>query len=675
MTAAMLLVIIGATTRNAAAGDESRNLLFHVSFDDGVRAVTARGAGEPGVAGNIPKPLPAGRIGKAVALEAGARLSYPTKGNVNPGSGSVLVWIKPRWQARPAGDLAQGSRGIFDCGTADRDNSDVYLAYFPHIPGIAATFDAAGKAEMHGNPTLWADDEWHHVAMTWDCTSGIRLYCDGAEVMRKTIAWRPRPISPYFSVGSGYRFANPISGLVDELLIYDRPLSREEILAHVRWTGGTLPSVPYRKPYDGPLEQLTFDPNYLKARQHMPLAPRPEIVDLKHSILHYDRRWYCGHPRQGILAYFGGVEIVVGHNHAPCEYRTPNDVKHDLGGYHSRAVLLLQRSTDGGKTWPREDEVVVYDETMTTPKKQAFLYQKNARRERYDMFRPESIFFFGRTYLPEDRDSVGRCFALRSPDKGRTWEKVPTIVRHPDDDRSWVLKDCHPVVPMPDGRTLLAVMSLANPGGAGIYASEDQGLSWQFVSRAGWDRSGQGRFTYAGLLRMPDSELQCYALHIANGSSTVEGCKNAICLFRSRDGGRTWSDPVPIVGQGRACWKNPAKTGHVHYRSPWPMLLSDGRILVLFARRWMPMGIGGAVSADAGRTWSEEFIIRDDALSPDLGYPVACQLDDGRIFTAYYYTMPDGNGFGGTRYIAGTHFRIRAGTTDDRKLHGHPTTQ
>jgi hypothetical protein len=644
---------------NAAAGADFSNLVFHASFDEGPRASTARGSGEPSVAVNIPSVLPDGKIGKAMPTESGVRLAYPAKGNVNPGSGSVLVWIKPRWQARSAGELAPGSRGIFDCGTADRDNSDVYLAYFPHIPGIAATFDAIGRQEMHGLSTPWSSEEWHHVAMTWDCTAGIRLYCDGAEVMHRTIVWRPKPISPYFSVGSGYRFANPISGLVDELLVYDRPLSHEEIVSHVRWSGGELPSIPYRKPYAGRIEQLTVDPDYLKTQQQTPLAPRPKIVYVEHSVIHYDKRWYCGHPRQGIFAYFGGGEIVVGHNHASCEYRTPNDVKHDLGGYHSRAVMLLQRSADGGKSWPRENEVIVYDEKMTTPQKRAFLYQENARREPYDMFRPESVFFFGRTYLPEDRDSVARCFSLRSPDKGRTWEKAPTIVRHPDGDLAWVHKDCHPVVRMPDGRTLLAAMSLSNPGGPGIYASEDQGLSWRFLSRVGWDRSGQGRFTYVGLLRMADGELQCYALHIASGSSTVEGCKNAICLFRSRDGGKTWTDPVPIVGEGRACWKGPAKSGHVHYRSPWPLLLKDGCILVLFARRWMPMGIGGVLSADRGRTWSEEFVVRDDAPSADLGYPVACQLEDGRIFTAYYYTMPDGNGFGGTRYIAGTRFGIQ----------------
>jgi hypothetical protein len=71
------------------------------------------------------------------------------------------------------------------------------------------------------------------------------------------------------------------------------------------------------------------------------------------------------------------------------------------------------------------------------------------------------------------------------------------------------------------------------------------------------------------------------------------------------------------------------------------------------------MGIGGVVSEDAGETWSHEFVVRDDAVTGDLGYPVGCQLEDGRIFTAYYYTLPDGNGFGGTRHIASSTFVIK----------------
>ena len=96
-----------------------------------------------------------------------------------------------------------------------------------------------------------------------------------------------------------------------------------------------------------------------------------------------------------------------------------------------------------------------------------------------------------------------------------------------------------------------------------------------------------------------------------------------------------------------------------HYRSPWPLLLVDGRVLVLFGRRKPPHGTGHIVSKDDGETWSDEQILRDDSPIRDLGYPVATEVEPGRIFTAYYFTMDDGNGFGGTRYIAGSTFVLK----------------
>lgn len=389
----------------------------------------------------------------------------------------------------------------------------------------------------------------------------------------------------------------------------------------------------------------------------------PRIYDISHSVVCFSPQTYCGHPRQTLFKYFGGGEIVVGHNHAPCNYKTASDVSHDLGGYHSRSCALLQRSMDGGKTWPEEDNVVVYDETMPEEKKKSFLFPAEAGREEYDMFAPDSLFFFGRTYLPEERGKIPVCFCLRSANRGRTWEKTPTIVTHPDGGKLWVHKDCHPVVSMPDGRTLLAVMSIDPPGGPGIYFSEDNGLSWCFLSNPMVDKSGTGRFTYAGLLLLPGGILQCYALHISKDSNNpeVSGVKNAICLSASADGGKTWTEPAPIVGKGNSCWKELDKRegGSNFYRSPWPIFLKGGNILVVFARRRFPFGMGGVVSSDSGRTWSDEFVIRtDNLLGDDLGYPIGCQLDDGRIFIAYYYNE-EGKGYGtSVRYIAASHFRL-----------------
>ncbi|MHC4444935.1 MAG: sialidase family protein [Planctomycetota bacterium] len=413
------------------------------------------------------------------------------------------------------------------------------------------------------------------------------------------------------------------------------------------------------------------DPGFLQVRQKTPLAPRPRITDLEHTVIHYDKGTYCGHPRMVCFKYFPPDELIVGHFHAPCKYEVYEDVRHIC--YQSRSKCLLQRSTDKGMTWPNQNDKVLFDNTMRPFDKRVFIRRKKAPRERYDMFKPESVFFFGRIFSwPPEPDSVPACFSLRSPDKGQTWEKQPTWVNSPLFAENIPLtRQNAPVIRMPDGKTLLAAFWITPPSllwknntnvdGSAIFSSTDQGLTWNFLSRPVVDRSGEGLFIYETLLLMPNGDLHFYCIHLHAKDETVEGRKNAICLAISKDGGKSFSEPVPITGQGRGCWRKVDDSDveyKITYRAPWPILLKDGRILVIFTRRKMPAGIGGIISSDGGKTWSEEFVIRDDGKWWDLGYPVGCQLDDGKIFTAYYYNKQDGNKQGGTRYIAGSFFRV-----------------
>ena len=365
-------------------------------------------------------------------------------------------------------------------------------------------------------------------------------------------------------------------------------------------------------------------------------------------------------------------EIIMGFTRATTvkggdSYEGPNDIRHGFykQGYKSRGRVVIRPSLDGGATWLDENEAVVYDSSMPMDEKREFLARAGSEREEFDMFRSESLFYFGRAFLPEaeKETSLGQmgvvCFAIRSQDKGKTWEKVPTILNHPFSAEGTVHKDAYPTIRMPDGKTLLGVMTLnVVRRGPGVFASTDQGLTWNYLSQPVYDarEPPKGRFTYANLLRRPNGDLHCYYLHIERGA-VVEGLKNAIALSVSKDDGKSWSEPMPIVGNGQECWREPGEKGS-QYRSPWPIQLADGRLLVLFARRRLPMGIGGIISGDDGKTWSHEFVVRDAAVTGDLGYPVGVQLNDGRIFTGYYYTLPDGNEFGGTRFIAGSTFRL-----------------
>jgi hypothetical protein len=438
-------------------------------------------------------------------------------------------------------------------------------------------------------------------------------------------------------------------------------------LAGISLAGGNILNA-----FAGPREK-DGAPAFADDRESSPA--RPVMKDLEHSIVHYDNATYCGHPRMVGFEYFGGGEILVGHFHAPSYYQVYTDVRHVA--YQARAVCLFQRSMDGGKTWPKENEQIVLDRVPFVENPEALLEQPAEKREAYDMFRPGSMFFSQNT--SELKPPV-KTFVLRSPDKGRTWEKVPSVIKNPHGDKLSISRHNTPIIRMPDGKTLLGafhvntVLNIEDGkellGETVIFSSKDNGISWQYLSRPLVDPTGESSYGYQILLLLPGGELQCYMLNSYKKSEAVAGLQNAICVTSSFDGGKTWGEGRAVSGKGGDVWKNPGKAG-VLYRSPWVMRLKDGRILVLFARRRMPTGIGGIISADGGKTWSDEFIIRDDGKRwneekhaegdwGDLGYPVGCQLDDGRIFIAYYFNNKnvDRHPQGGTRYIASSTFRI-----------------
>ncbi|MCC6682229.1 MAG: exo-alpha-sialidase [Phycisphaeraceae bacterium] len=95
-------------------------------------------------------------------------------------------------------------------------------------------------------------------------------------------------------------------------------------------------------------------------------------------------------------------------------------------------------------------------------------------------------------------------------------------------------------------------------------------------------------------------------------------------LVASTDNGRTWEDRGVIVDNNN----NPIAL----------VSLGGQRLAAAYGYRGLPYGIRGKISEDGGRTWSPEYILRDDGREWDLGYPRAAVRSDGRIVIVYYYT-------------------------------------
>ncbi|MCC7340627.1 MAG: exo-alpha-sialidase [Bryobacterales bacterium] len=196
---------------------------------------------------------------------------------------------------------------------------------------------------------------------------------------------------------------------------------------------------------------------------------------------------------------------------------------------HDAAVIAGRYSSDEGKTWTREDAVLVANEGAMNVMSASLLRLRDGR-----------IALF---YLR--KNSVLDCvpFLRTSTDEGKTWSDAHRCVF---EDAYWVLNNDR-VVELPSGRLLMPLARHLPSGGnydprgtAHVYFSDDAGATWQH-SRTVLEcptpsRSG---FQEPGIVALKDGRLMMFI-------RTQLGCQ-----YRSysKDQGETWSpaEPSPLV--------------------------------------------------------------------------------------------------------------------------------
>ena len=418
---------------------------------------------------------------------------------------------------------------------------------------------------------------------------------------------------------------------------------------------------------------------------------RFQVTDVAHSVLWYHRDHYAGHPNRGGIWNLGHGEIAVAHPNAYRPYRRPEDAYHD---YMYIAQIRLQRSFDSGETWPKEHETVIWNRGASLEEHREWLFGDPSDRQELDMTQPGAIFHFGQVaagYDIEQREQgTGKTikapslvhFGLRSVDGGRTWENRPTVIAPPSHRDNNIVANFG-MARFDNGVFAIAVTVGGRqlPGGeVCLYVTDNHGLTWDYIQTIAVDPLGISSYTYPSLIRLQSGRLLAIMHRLNNGTNSSMG--NWPCAGISDDGGMTWSQPRAIIRPDQSPWPphrkplqfdrprtitgnavpvapySPEASGSPMYRSPYPVLLRDGRIVVILARRKSPGGMSCVVSEDDGQTWLPEVVLRADASAGDLGYPVATELDDGRIFAAYHICNEPELPFGGPRHIAGTHFRI-----------------
>jgi hypothetical protein len=104
--------------------------------------------------------------------------------------------------------------------------------------------------------------------------------------------------------------------------------------------------------------------------------------------------------------------------------------------------------------------------------------------------------------------------------------------------------------------------------------------------------------------------------------------------YASGDNGRTWSF-LSRVGE----------TGDHNGNPPALAALKDGRLACVYGERTR-VKLYARLSADGGKTWADEMIVRDDFQpdkfgDKDFGYPRLIQNDRGELVAIYYWATRD----------------------------------
>jgi len=359
---------------------------------------------------------------------------------------------------------------------------------------------------------------------------------------------------------------------------------------------------------------------------------------MQHVTVFREKGRFAGWPANyGIWAW--GNEIVVGFT---LGYLKAGDTFHarDM----DRPFMPMQaRSLDGGQSWQVQETPcrkpgnrgLSADEHMRPELRvgQA-LEEENAPVDSpggINFAHPDFALMCARTGLR----AGARSWFYISYNRCRTWEGPFSL---PMFGQTGIAARTDYLVSGPSECTLFLTAAKPNGDEGRVFSTRtsDGGKTFAFLSWIGPEPAGYAIMP-ASVRTSPSHIL--VAIRCRDGEREFGTARHWIDLYASDDNGATWDyvgRPVPDTGKGG----NP----------PTLTKLRDGRLCLTYGYRAVPYSIRARFSRDAGTTWGDEVILRQDGGNHDIGYPRTVQRPDGTMVTVYYFNdHPDGE-----RYIAAT---------------------
>jgi hypothetical protein len=368
----------------------------------------------------------------------------------------------------------------------------------------------------------------------------------------------------------------------------------------------------------------------------------------EHGIVYRNESEFCAWPFLGGLWLTRDGDLVTAFTRNDCVYKKPDDVHHNVLSVN-RGRLTCVRSKDKGLTWDAANAQTIFNMSMTADEIAAGGPADYSSEDPVDFLDKNTLVVSGA--VPAHFVPDARSWISLSNDGGHSWRRpillptfgLPSVSAH----GSANVRE--------DGVSLLA-MTMVTPDGWTrrplVYASNNGGANWSFLSfitpeqddgaatsaKQGVPRFGAHRYFYPRPIPLKDGRIIA-SMRSQRDPTSILWTE----IFESSDGGRTWQFLSRVNDWG----------------APGDIVeMADGRIVCVYGYRLAPYGIRYRISADGGKTWSSEIILRDDGGSWDLGYPRVIETEPGQLVTVYYMNRRDDQVQlnGGVRHIARTRF-------------------
>jgi photosystem II stability/assembly factor-like uncharacterized protein len=359
------------------------------------------------------------------------------------------------------------------------------------------------------------------------------------------------------------------------------------------------------------------------------------IKNVEHILALHDPEHACN---QGSIIRLQDGTLLLGYNQ-------------ERGHHHSDSgQSCLIKSSDGGKTWDKDSNAVIWPFTEHQGNWDcAFAQLKNGQilmHSRVCSFvAPVALKDMSEQDIggppPGRAERLKRQTGyalLKSGDEGNSWGSPIPVNTAPMADSGlshYIVggSGAGHIIELDDGGVLMPLHGcetrefIAQSGEnirCFVLRSDDGGENWQYWATVAHDASNILQFAEPGMARMDSGRLVCLIRATAR-----PGRSDNMWFVYSDDDGASWSRPVRTP-----LWGFPADV----------MQLQDGRVLAVYGYRKDEFGVRGCISDD-GITWKKEneFIIREGGSARSTfrqywhtGYPSVTQCDDGTIVAAYH---------------------------------------